>query len=110
MVCAGAVRHHYALAYDLRAVDAAHVAAMVIGHFGHFVVLVAFVGAIGNPPIVLPIADTVFAADIDAMIVRFKNHVSGSNLGPDDVVEQTIVEEISLKRSHAREILLLPLL
>jgi len=30
-----------------------------------------FVGAIGNPPIVLPIADTVLAAYIDAMIVRF---------------------------------------
>jgi hypothetical protein len=53
MVCAGAVRHHYALSYDLRAVDAPHVAAMVIGHFGHFEILVAFVGAIGNPPIVL---------------------------------------------------------
>lgn len=110
MVRTRAVRYHYTLGYDLRAVDAAHVAAMVIGHFGHFEVLVAFVGAIGNPPIVLPIADTVFAADIDAMIVRFKNHVSGSNLGPDHVVEQTVVEEISLKRSHAREILLLPLL
>ena len=110
MVCACAVRHHYTLIYDLRAVDATHIVAMVIGHFGHFEVLVAFVGAIGNPPIVLPIADTVFAANIDAMIVRFENHVFGSNLGPDHVVEQTVVEEISLKRSHAREILLLPLL
>ena len=59
------------LAYDLRAVYAAHVAAMVIGHVCHFEVRVAFVGAIGNPPIVLPIADTVLAAYIDAMIVRF---------------------------------------
>jgi hypothetical protein len=29
------------------------------------------------------------------------------NLGPDHVVEQTVIEEISLKRSHAREILLI---
>jgi hypothetical protein len=44
------------------------------------------------------------------MIARFKNHIVGSNLGPDHVIKQAIVEEISLKRIHAREILLIPLL
>lgn len=46
------MRHHYALAHNLRAVFAALVAAMVIGHLLHFEVRVAFVGAMGNPPIV----------------------------------------------------------
>jgi hypothetical protein len=84
---------------------------MVIGHFSDFLDLVAFVGAIGNPPIelALPISDTFLAAEIDAKVSRFRNLVLRSNLRPDHVVEQTIVVEIPLKRSHAREIVLLPL-
>jgi hypothetical protein len=80
MVWACAVRHLYALAYDLRAVYAPLVAAMIIWNVGHFERRVAFVGAIGNQPFVVTIVDTVLAADIDAMIVRSKNHVVGSNL------------------------------
>jgi hypothetical protein len=103
MMRAGAGGHNYALANNLRAVYAAHIAAMVVGHFSDFWALVAFMGAISNPPIALPIADTVLAADIDAKIVRFMNHVFGSNLWPDRVVEQAVVVEISLERRHARE-------
>jgi hypothetical protein len=106
----GAARDHYALRNDTRAVNAPEIVAMVIGNFGRTEVFVAVVGAIRNPPIVLPIANTVLAADIDTMIARFKDHVIGSNLGPDHVVKQAVVEEISLKGSHAREILLIPFL
>ena len=56
MVFTGAVRHHYALAYDLRAVYAVHVAAMVIGHVCRFEVGIH--GYIGDPAIALPVADT----------------------------------------------------
>jgi hypothetical protein len=85
---------------------------MVIGDVCHLGVLVAFVGAIGNPPIepALPISDTFLAADIDAKVLRFKNDDLGSNLGPDHVVEQTVTVKIPLKRSHAREIVFLPFL
>jgi hypothetical protein len=83
---------------------------MVIGHFCRFEVRVAFVGAIGNLPIALPVANTFPATYIDAETDRFKNDVFGSNLRPDHVVEQTVVIEIPLKRSHAREIVLLPFL
>jgi hypothetical protein len=70
----------------------------------------AFVGAIGNLPISFPIADTFVAADIDAKIDRFKNHVVGRNLRPDNVVEQPLFVKISLERSHTREIFLIPLI
>jgi hypothetical protein len=50
MVCARAVRDRYALAYDFRAIYAAHVAAMVIGHVGNFEVRVALVDAKGTRP------------------------------------------------------------
>jgi hypothetical protein len=111
MVWACAVRHIFALVYNLRAVYAAHVGTMVIGHVGHTGVLVAFVGAISNPPTepALPITDTFLAADIDAKVLRFKNDIFGSNLTPDHVVEQTVIVEVPLKRSHACEILSLPL-
>jgi hypothetical protein len=104
----GAARDDYALRYGSRAVNAPKIAAVVIRHFGRTEALVAVVGAIRNPPIVLPIANTVLTADIDTMIARLKDHVIGSNLGPDHVVKQAVVEEISLKGSHAREILLIP--
>jgi hypothetical protein len=106
------MRDPFALVYDLGAVCAAHVAAMVIGYFRHRGVLVAFVGAIGNPPIepALPISDTLLTAEIDAKVLRFKNHVFGSNFRPDYVVEQTVVVEIPLKRSHAGEIFSIQLL
>ena len=87
MVRTRAVRYHYTLGYDLRAVDAAHVAAMVIGHFGHFEVLVAFVGAIGNPPITLPVANAFLAASSTAAIVRLDDHIGGVNFGMNHTVE-----------------------
>jgi hypothetical protein len=70
MVCAGTVRDPVALGYDLRVIYAALIDAMVIGYFRHRGVLVAFVGAIGNPPIALPISDTFLASDIDAKVLR----------------------------------------
>ena len=106
----GAARDYYALRDDLRAVNAPKVAAMVIRYFGRTEVFVAVVCAVGHLPIVFPIADAVFAACGVAMILWIKNHVVGSNHGPDHVVKQAVVEEVSLKRSHARKILLIPLL
>jgi hypothetical protein len=58
---------------------------------------------------VLTIADSP-RTDINAMIVRFKNRVFGNNLGPDQVVEQTAVEEISLKKESCSRNFLVPLL
>ena len=110
MVWAGAVRHIFALVYNLRAVYAAHVAAMVKGHLISFEVLMALVGAISNLAIAFPIADTFLTAKIGAKVDRFKNHIFGSNLRPDHVVEQTVVIEIPLKRSHVCEIILPPFL
>jgi hypothetical protein len=83
---------------------------MVIRYFGRSEVFVAVVCAVGYLSIGLPITDAVFAAHVTAMILRLKDHVVGSNLGPDHIIKQAIVEEISLKRSHAREILFVPLL
>jgi hypothetical protein len=110
MVGAGAVRHHYALAYDLRTVHAFQIAAMVEGDVSYLGILVASVGAISYLPIALPIPYAVFAADIDAKIDRFKDHIFGSNLRPDHVVEQAVVIEISLERCHARVSFFLELL
>jgi hypothetical protein len=106
----GAARDYYALRDDLRAVNAPKIAAMVIRYFGCTEVFVAVVCAVGHLPFVLPITDAVFTAHAAAKILWIKDHVVGSNLGPDHVVKQAVVEEISLKRSHAREILLIPLL
>jgi hypothetical protein len=64
---------------------------------------VAFVGEISNVPLALPIANTFFAVEIDAKIDRFKDHIFGSSLRPDHVVEQAVVAKVSLERRQARE-------
>jgi hypothetical protein len=92
MVWTRAVQLIFTLVHKLRAVYAAYVGAMVIGHVCHPGILVAFVGAVGNPPIepALPISDTFLAAEIDAKVLRFKNYILGSNFRPDHVVEQIV--------------------
>jgi len=44
------------------------------------------------------------------MIVGFKNHIVFGKLGPYNVVEEAIVEEVELERGHGLAILFCPLI